>query len=234
MRPIDKENPPKDSNGQEITFKEYQHARRYLINAIGKYCSYCERKIVAGLAVEHVQPKSLPKNKNLELEWSNFLLGCVNCNSNKLAKDVVLSDYFWADNHNTYSVFSYDASGIVKVSSQITDQQEIQRAINTINLVGLDKKPPKTNTIAWKEASDSRFEDRLQAITDAKTYVTMYSNALLSERPNYLCFIKTIVIGQGFWSIWMRAFESFPEVQKELINSFAGTRKEFFQQILNG
>jgi uncharacterized protein (TIGR02646 family) len=228
MRPVNKDNPPKDSKNQEITFKEYQHARRYLIDTIGKYCCYCERKIVAGLAVEHIEPKSILKNKSLELKWSNFLLGCTNCNSTKSDKDIVLGNYFWADSDNTYSIFSYDASGIVKVSSQITDPQEIQRAINTIKLVGLDKKPPKTNTIAWKEASDSRFEDRLEAIQDTKTYVTMYSNAPLAERPNYLCFIKTIVIGKGFWSIWMRAFENFPEVQKELINSFKGTRKEFF------
>ena len=233
MRPVNKDNPPKDSKNQEITFKKYQHARRYLIDTIGEYCSYCERKIVVGLAVEHIEPKSIIKNKHLELKWSNFLLACTNCNSTKWATNIVLSDYFWADYDNTYAIFSYDASGIVKVSSQITAPQEIQRAINTIKLVGLDKKPPKTNTIAWKDASDRRFEHRIQAFKDSVEQAKNYSLAPLEARNYMLPLITIVVLGDGFWSIWMRAFENFPEVQKELINAFTGTRKEFFEDIIN-
>ncbi|CAG1021753.1 hypothetical protein DOJK_01219 [Patescibacteria group bacterium] len=229
MRPVNKDNPPKD----EITFKEYQHARRYLIDTIGEYCCYCERKIVANLAVEHIEPKSILKNKHLELKWSNFLLGCTNCNSTKSDKDIVLGDYFWADSDNTYSIFSYDESGCVKVSSQITGVQEIQKAMNTIKLVGLDKEPPNEGTVEWKEASDRRFEQRIQAFENAKDYADKYAVASQEVKLAYLDCFKTIVINQGFWSIWMRAFENFPEVQKELINAFAGTRKEFFQNILN-
>lgn len=233
MRPVNKDNPPKDAKGNEIIFTKYQHARRYLIDTIGEYCSYCERKIVANLAVEHIEPKSILKNEHLELEWSNFLLGCTNCNSTKSDKDIVLSDYFWADSNseNVYSVFAYDASGLVKVSHQITDLQKIQRATNTINLVGLNTKPPKKNTLEWKEASDRRFEQRIQAFKDAKDYADKYSIASQEVKLAYLDCFKTIVINQGFWSIWMRAFESFPEVQKELILAFAGTRQELFQSM---
>lgn len=175
MRSVNKDNPPRDIKGNEVFFKEYQHARRYLIDTIGEYCSYCERKLVASLAVEHVKPKSL--TLTLELKWSNFLLGCTNCNSTKSDKDIILSDYFWADSDNTYSVFAYDDSGFVKVSSQITDQREIQRATNTIELVGLNTKPPKKNTLKWKEASDRRFEQRIQAFKDAKDYAGKYASA---------------------------------------------------------
>jgi len=231
MRPVDKDNPPIDSQGNEITFNEYQHARRYLFDAIGRYCSYCERKITTHLAVEHIE--SISKNGHLELEWSNFLLGCVNCNSTKNAKNIVLSDYFWADRDNTYFVFHYDNSGFVKVSQQITNSLEIQKANKTIKLVGLNKKPPKKNTVKWKEASDSRFEDRIQAVKSAENQAKAYAIATSETRAFMLPLIKTTVLGGGFWSIWMRAFENFPEVQKELINSFKGTRKEFFQNILN-
>lgn len=235
MRPVNKDETPKDSNGQEIKFKEYQRARRYLIDTISEYCSYCERKIVTNLAVEHIEPKSILKNKHLELKWSNFLLGCTNCNSTKSDKNIVLSDYFWADSDtdNTYSIFSYDDSGVVKVSSQITELHKIQKATNTIKLVGLNKKPPKKNTRDWEEASDRRFEQRIQAFKDAQEQAKNYSIASFKTRDFMLPLIKIAVLGGGFWSIWMRAFDNFPEVQKELINAFAGTRKEFFSEVLN-
>ncbi len=66
MRPIVKGANPTDENGVEIIFTKYARARRYLIDRIGEYCSYCERKIEANLAVEHVQPKDT--NPDLLLE----------------------------------------------------------------------------------------------------------------------------------------------------------------------
>ncbi|MEZ4852315.1 MAG: HNH endonuclease, partial [Bacteroidia bacterium] len=69
MRPIIKGAIPKNNEGLDIVFPDYKYARRYLIDRIGEYCSYCERKIEANLAVEHVQPKSL--NPDLELSWDN-------------------------------------------------------------------------------------------------------------------------------------------------------------------
>lgn len=231
MRPVNKDTAPVDSENNEIQFKKYERARRYLIDAIGEYCSYCERKLVVNLAVEHVKPKST--NKDLELSWSNFLLGCTNCNSTKGAEEITLSDYFWTDIDNTYDVFAYDKSGLVSVSNKIIDADLIEKAQRSIQLVGLDKKPPKTGTVAWKEASDRRFEHRIQAFIDAQEHAENYSTANSQIRSIMLGLIKTIVINQGFWSIWMRAFETFPEVQRELINSFTGTRTEFFQDVLN-
>ena len=108
----------------------------------------------------------------------------------------------------------------------------IERVKNSIKLVGLDKLPPKEGSIAWEEASDRRFEHRVQAWKDAEEGARIYLAVSPENQRESLEYIKTIVIHQGFWSIWMRAFEAFPEVQKELINSFAGTRTEFFQDIL--
>jgi len=229
MRPVDKDNPPIDiKTGLAKTFNKYSHARRDLINTIGDYCSYCERHISVGIAVEHIEPKSILKNAHLKLAWSNFLLGCVNCNSTKGTKDIVLDEYFWADNDNTYAVFAYDKSGLVKVSSQLTNAQDIIKAKNTIILTGLDKIPPNEGTVEWEEASDNRVTQRIQAFMDAKEEAEEYFMASFETRKSMLRSIRKIVLGTGFWSIWMRAFENFPEVQKELINSFKGTRCEFF------
>ena len=52
MRPVFKGENPKDTNNNDIIFTEYARSRRYLIDRIGEYCSYCERKIEASLAVE--------------------------------------------------------------------------------------------------------------------------------------------------------------------------------------
>src|SRR5260221_6501574 len=74
MRPVDKGAAP-------ALYENYQEAGPDLQVRLGDFCSYCERQIETHLAVEHVQPKShVPA---LATVWSNFLLGCVHCNSSK-------------------------------------------------------------------------------------------------------------------------------------------------------
>lgn len=43
-----------------------------LIERMGEYCSFCERNVSAGLAVEHIRSKDT--NEPLRNEWTNFLL----------------------------------------------------------------------------------------------------------------------------------------------------------------
>jgi len=225
MRPVLKGDCPKDINAENISFSKYTRSRRYLIDRIGEYCSYCERKIEANLAVEHVKPKST--NKELELNWENFLLGCTNCNSTKGDTEVHLGDYLWPDLDNTFIAFQYDNSGIVKVNPN-QPKVEQEKAQRLIKLCGLDKIQPKTDTVAWKEASDRRFEHRIQAWLEAQEALVSYRTAKNTVRPKFLPYILKIVTYQGFWSVWMKAFEDFREVQQALIDAFVGTRKEFF------
>src|SRR5690242_20526604 len=111
MRPVDKGLP-------SAVYTSYQDAGPDLLGRIGDYCSYCERQIETNLAVEHIQPKSLvPTLRN---SWSNFLLGCVNCNSSKGDTPVNLSDYFWPDQDNTLRAFEYVRGGLVKPHSALT------------------------------------------------------------------------------------------------------------------
>lgn len=99
MRPVKKGATP------VAAFNRYEDAFDYLLDRvgigewsgikIGQYCSYCERCIQTNLAVEHIEPKSGDFAKpELQKEWSNFLLACVNCNSTKGAKEVDLGSIF--------------------------------------------------------------------------------------------------------------------------------------------
>ena len=83
---------PRDDAGVPITFKHYREARDPLIGRIGDYCSYCEVCLHGSIHVEHVRPKK--PRPTLEREWTNFLLGCDQCNAIKSDADVDLDDYY--------------------------------------------------------------------------------------------------------------------------------------------
>ncbi len=229
MRPIIKGLTPTDTDGNEIKFVKYSRSRRYLIDRIGEYCSYCERKIESNLAVEHVQPKD--SNPQLRLDWNNFLLGCTNCNSTKGNTNVILSDYVWPDTDNTYRYFSYDHTGIVNISNTINDQNIESKIKNMLDLVGLQNSPPRHGSADWERASDRRYEHRILAWSDANHYMNAYNNSSDEIRTIMIPLIITIVIHQGFWSIWMNVFENFPEMQIELISSIPGTNTAYFPEL---
>jgi len=55
MRPVHRDESP-----QADDFDPYRTALAELPSRLGMYCSFCERRIVTQLAVEHIQPKGLP------------------------------------------------------------------------------------------------------------------------------------------------------------------------------
>jgi uncharacterized protein (TIGR02646 family) len=113
---------PRDPNtNTNKAYKVYKTARRDLIDRLGEYCSYCETRLNASLAVEHVQPKI--HHPYLELDWNNFLLACTNCNSTKGSKDVIFDDYYWVDIHNTFMAFQYLEGGKVVPHPKLTKRK---------------------------------------------------------------------------------------------------------------
>jgi hypothetical protein len=91
-----------------------------------------------------------------------------------------------------------------------------------VDLVGLDRRPG----IARYSTKDDRWQERKQAWELSKKYKQKYIAGN--------CDIETIVdlsLNNGFWSIWMHAFEGFPEVQRALVDNFRGTRLNFFAHI---
>lgn len=218
MRPIDKGSVPTDKHGKVKEYTKYQDAKRDLIDRIGDYCAYCNMRLPASLAVEHVQPKK--HQSHLELSWDNFLLACVNCNSTKKDKDINdsnLDDYYWPHVHNTHLAFVYFDDGRVEVNPNLTQIQHT-KAERTLKLVGLQKYP---NTL---DAKDRRWIDRKEACQQATRYITLLHEATQKgARSQAIEFIVTTAKDKGFFSIWFKVFEAHDDVKAALIEAFQGT-----------
>ncbi len=113
MRPVERGPSPTrpTSRGTQVPIqgKDYSFFRPYLIARLGEYCSYCEVPLGLNLAVEHMLSKKESINEN---DWNNFLLGCTNCNSHKLAKtkseDSVLNNFVWPSIENVVTSNTFD------------------------------------------------------------------------------------------------------------------------------
>lgn len=213
MRPINRGIRPQQEDGSLIEFTAYQLARPELINRLGEYCSYCEMQLDASLAVEHVQPKSL--NAELELEWDNFLLACTNCNSTKGDKEIELNQYYWPDRDNTFRAFKYCEGGVI-MSADDLDEEQQQIAENTLHLVGLDKDSLNNPT-----ASDRRLLNRREAWDIAQRALER-----LARNNSHIDFCDQIIDhakDKGYWSIWMTVFSNDVYMRNRLINAFPGT-----------
>lgn len=220
MRPVRRGPRPVDSAGKPVQFSQYGHARGALIENMGQYCSYCNQKLPASLAVEHVQPKTpVP---HLKLEWTNFLLGCTNCNSTKGDKLIDLEDYLWPDVHNTHLAFEYHEDGTIDVAPGLP-ASVARRAQNTLALVGLQKYSDD------QSASDRRWKNRKDAYNKAKTALELFKQA---NQKGAGTEAARLVAGwapdSGFFSIWFKVFDKFPIVKTALINGFTGTAPDAF------
>jgi uncharacterized protein (TIGR02646 family) len=221
MRPIIKGEHPSES-GQPKLFKEYQEARGDLIDRLGQYCSYCEMKLDTALAIEHIRPKSL--YPNLELEWSNFLLACTNCNSTKGTQDIILSDYYWPDEDNTFLAFTYLEGGLVRPNSQLNNQEKI-KAEATLKLTGLDK--PFIN--------DPKVSNRLllnrRYVWDLA--IRSLDHLHKNDTPEMRQQITCTATGHAYWSIWMTVFKDDSDMLKRFIEAFPGTCQDCFDDNCN-
>lgn len=217
MRPVEKGAcptiPDPSDPSQQIAkvFTDYKQARPYLIDRIGEFCSYCNSKIPASLAVEHVVPKD--PRPALALDWDNFLLACTNCNSTK--KDTIDIPFYQPDLHNTHLPFEYFDDGRVEISTQITDPIRYEIAQNTLDLVGLQKY--EENDIA----SDRRCKHRQQSFRYANNALATWE--VPNPSPNLLITIIDLAYTTGHFSIWYKVFENHPDVLRALIQRFEGT-----------
>lgn len=208
MRPVERGDAPQ-------VFTAYRDAYPYLVERMGDYCSYCERQIETHLAVEHVQPKNpVPA---LENEWTNFLLGCVNCNSSKGDNPVTLIDYLWPDSENTLSAFTYSKGGIVSPNEGLNPGMAT-KASATIQLVGLDKYPG--NPGREPTVSDLRWQRRREAWQKAE-----YCRNLVQENDceQVRSLIVEVAKGRGMYSIFWTVFEADTDIKKRLREAFSGT-----------
>lgn len=215
MRPVQRGPEP-----VEAPFGAYGEALKPLTDRLGRYCSYCERPVLVSLAVEHVQPKSL--EEDLELEWTNFLLGCTNCNSTKSDKPVAIADFLWPDLDNTALAFRYEG-GVISANDDLSAELQ-DKAARSLALTGLDRHPGAATPPTDK---DRRWFDRLQATARARHYREQLQT---NPDPALRAAVVDIAVLSGSWSIWYAEFEGDDAMRRALIEGYPGTAADCFDE----
>ena len=207
MRPVERGPAPR-------IYNDYANARNDLVDRLGPYCSYCERRLPTGLAVEHVFPRGLYADQTLD--WDNFLLACVNCNSVKSDNDP--RDVFLPDRDNTLLVLSYFRGGYVGVAAGM-DATSTRRARGLIDLLGLDRH----GAANWPGPAprDERWCQREEVWKGAEKSRDLFLS--LDEFPEALELVVQVALGSGFFSVWMTVFKDNAEVKQALMEAFPGT-----------
>lgn len=216
MRPINKGSAPK-------TYVKYEDARDDLIERIGMYCSYCEMIIKNMPAVEHVIPRN---NGGPELEWENFLLSCIYCNSNKSDDNHGRVGFLWPDEDNTFKAFKYEKGKPITVNSKLSEEDK-ERAQNTINLLELNREP---HTVGWNNHKDTRYISRISAWGKAYESLKDWDEFPCEVIAN--CIART-AISEGHFSIWMEVFKNHKPIMERFVNEFKGTEKRYFMNLEN-
>lgn len=217
MRPVRKGISPTG----DIDFDDYKKAFPHLVGRIGSYCSYCERRIATNLAVEHIQPKDGQYgHPGLTGRWSNFLLACVNCNSTKGAKEVILSNLLLPDRDNTFYAYVYSADGKVAPAAQLSPAQQAI-AQETLSLTGLDKKVSQIIDENGRVVALDRESQRMQVWGQAQTALADVISTPDNERLKY--WIIEAARATGFFSIWITVFAGNDDMCLRFIAAFEGT-----------
>ena len=211
MRPIDKGSwPTKDSHAtRKRVFNDWTRAIPYLKGRTGRYCHLCELKVSNAMAIEHIKSKKyFPR---LQAHWDNFLLICNHCNSHKLATITISpykKTYYWPHLNNTIMAFDFRITGeIIPNRTYLTTKPQIDRANATIDLYGLDK------VVTAQGNSDDRLKDRLEAYKQAIDRFIEFSNSKASVHA-----IVDNAKNTGFFSVWLKVFNSVPNVKAALID----------------
>ncbi|MDB5310310.1 MAG: endonuclease [Gemmataceae bacterium] len=219
MRPVFRDASPLAGD-----YEEYRDSFPDLVGRIGAYCSYCERRIATNLAVEHIQPKSLPAYTHLKGRWDNFLLGCVNCNSTKKDKDVVLDKVLLPDRDNTAAVFDYTMDGTISVRVGLPDATRAMAAA-VLALVGLDRRASAVIDNNGRLVAIDRVAQRMEAWLTAQS---SRDDLLANPTEAFRRQVARTARECGFFSIWMAAFADDIAVRRLLIAEFGGTAADCF------
>lgn len=223
MRPLDKGKSPYKK------ISKYQDAEPYLEKRLGSYCSFCEMRVNNALAVEHKESKN---SGGALTDWDNLLLSCVYCNSRKLEKirKGDLDKWLWPDQHNTFMAFTYE-DALPKVNEsylRTVSEDVLKRAKTVMKDLALDYKPEETGKQKYK---DKRWQHRFHALTIAESYKNSWEKNGESEyeeaQLKNICYTAEQT---GFFSIWMMVFKDEPKVKRVLLDAFAGTAKECFDE----
>ncbi len=216
MRPVRRGPSPRSTD-----FGEYSEAKAFLIDRLGPYCSYCERRVTASLAVEHIQPKGLAQYAHLSGRWENFLLACVNCNSTKKDKDVQLADTLLPDRDNSFVALEYAQDGTVRPSPSLAHAHGV--ISQTIALVGLNRPLPGALDENGNGVALDRKSQRMEAWLAAKEARSTVESC--PDNEAVLRMAVALAVATGFFSIWFHEFKGNSTFRNRLIDAFNGTRQ---------
>ena len=204
MRSVNRGPWPTGDHGRRVSFPGYGYAKLPLIDRIGDYCSNCERP--GDLHVEHIVPRSI--DPSLETEWSNLLLGCINCNSRKSSRNSSRRGYLWPERDDTFGAFTYRSGGRVSVNGGLA-ARERRKAGSLFHLVGLGESGTRT---------DRRRHKRRQAWDTA-----VRVRSLTGDGQSRILAVE-VALGTGFFSVRMAVFHDDEDMRRRLVNAFPGTR----------
>lgn len=221
MRPVCRGDAPTNAAGTPRQYRHYGQAKWDLVDRIGEYCSYCEMRLPAELAVEHILPKGT--NPDQELVWSNFLLACRSCNSIKKGSQdngLTVDECLWPDRDNTFRALRYDTGGLVSCNVA-APAGLVQLAKNTIWMTGLDRVPGHPQL----SPKDRRWMGRQTAWGCAELAL---ANLRQSDTDEMRGQIVETAVARGHWSIWMTVFADDQDMLQRLIGAFPGTATDCF------
>jgi uncharacterized protein (TIGR02646 family) len=212
MRSVDKGAAPEGESGQPVIFEPYGKAAPYLKRVLGRWCSFCERFVATSLAVEHKLPKAT--YPELAHDWTNFLLGCSNCNSTKGTREQGSASPLWPDEEDTSNLVEYHRSGAIRPRADLGAAQK-GRVEALLGLVGLSKQPKELGP------GDHRFDDRMEVWSLAEQALTDL-DAQQSEamRAN----VVKLAAAKGGYSIWTTVFANDGDMLERLAAAHPGTR----------
>lgn len=164
--------------------------------------------------MEHVVPRC--RRPDLAEDWTNFLLGCTNCNGIKGDRNQSRDGYLWPDEDDTRAAFEYLPDGIVRVRPDLSERDRAQ-ATSLLELVGLDRRPA-----ANPRASDMRWRKRREAWGQAVEAKEALQQT--DDGDGVLELVVQLASAVGFWSVWMTVFADRPRVCELLRHRFPGTR----------
>jgi hypothetical protein len=217
MRPIDKGDSP------YVSISEYSEALPFLEQRIGCCCSYCEMSINHVPEVEHVIAKSRGGD---ETAWSNLLLSCKYCNTRK---STVIGDnqkelWIWPDEHNTFLAFTYN-HGKPEINNDYLNNlgndicQRATKVYKDLKLDNIPKPGEKDRRYKSRQNSYNKATESLNGWLKAK------GSALEKDFEKNIC---DLAFATGFFSVWMKVYNSEPIMLMAFIDKFTGTAKNCF------
>ncbi|MFO1341537.1 MAG: HNH endonuclease [Burkholderiales bacterium] len=213
---------PVNSITQGAVLLDHRDAKPDLVAVMGEFCCYCERALEArDLHVEHIKPQiGHPK---VALTWGNFLLACTTCNTYKRhyqgsGKQIgILSKQAWPHLDNTFLLFDYDKHGRMRVASSIANTAYTAMADSTLQMAGLSRTPAVSATYEQLGLDYDSTSRRAKAWRKANTAL----NAFLQNPTDIqIQSIADQAEEVGFFSIWMRVFDSHAAVKRKLVQVF--------------